>query len=373
MIFEAPTEIGELRASLAKLLADRKSANPGSAPAASASGTSRDLWDRLAEMGITALMVPTEFGGFGFAAADLSPVLEEFGRSLVGEPFLASCVLGATALEVAGPALLAEIMPKVAAGETILALAHAEAGRRHGGKQVAVRAVNGHGQWLLTGTKRDVLHGQSANLLLTTALVDADTVGLFLVGAGAPGLSLRSYRLIDDSPAAEVRLEETPAVMLAQGPEAERALERAMAAGIAALAGEAVGVARGALDLTVEYLNVRQQFGRTLATNQVLRHRVAEMAVALETIRSAAMAALCAAGSGDHADIVRAKMLIGRHGVKLVEDAVQLHGGIGMSVEYGVGNYLRRMTVIDLLFDDAAHHAAVHGAGLVAAQTHTTM
>ena len=364
MNFEAPTEIGELRASLAKLL-DRKSNSQGSATAGSADATHRDLWARMAEMGIPALMVSTEYGGFGFAAADLFPVLEEFGRSLVVEPFFASCVLGATALEVAAPARLAELMPKVASGETILALAHAESGTLYGGNEVGTRALSTHGQWLLTGAKRDVLYGQSANFLLTTARVSADTIGIFLVSAGAPGMTIRPYRLIDESPAAEVRLEETPAVMLAQGIEAERALERAIAAGIAALAGEAVGVARGAFDLTVEYLNVRQQFGRPLSANQVLRHRVAEMAVALETIRSAAMAALCAAGSGDYADIARAKMLISRHGVKLVEDAVQLHGGLGMSVEYGVGNYLRRMTVIDLLFEDGAHHAAIHGAALL--------
>lgn len=373
MNFEAPHEIRELQASLAKLLADQYGREQRRAIAAGDDGFSREVWRQMASMGLTALTLPAEHGGFGFAPADLLPVYEELGRALVLEPVLASSVLAATALRrAATPAVQAQLLPGVADGSTILALAHGEPGARHDPWWVRTAARESGDGWLLSGTKNQVLHGAAADVLLVSAqLPGASPVpALFRVDANAAGLQRRAYRLIDDSPAAEVQFADTPATLLAQGSDAVAAVLAAREAGIAALVAEAVGVARGALALTTEYVNVRQQFGRTLAANQVVRHRVAEMAVMFETLRSAAMAALCALGRGDAAardDIVRGKMLAGRHGVLLAEQAVQLHGGYGMTTEYGVGNYLRRMTAIDLLLGDAAHHAAAHGAALAAA------
>ncbi len=366
MNFELSPEILALRTSLAKLLDDHYSLDQRRAIAASAEGFSRPVWEQLCEMGVPALMADPEHGGFGFAATELLPVLEEVGRALVLEPVVSSSLVAAAALRsVAGPELLAELMPPIATGKALITLAHAEPGARHDPAWIRCRAHKPQAVWQLTGHKRDVVHANASDFLLVSAALDTGQPALFLVGRGASGMVLRPYRLLDDTPAAELRMDGTPAVLLAQGDAATTAIAYALDMGIAASAAEAVGVARGALALTVQHLNVRQQFGRPLAANQALRHRVAEMAVALETLRSAAMAALEALAHGNRSDLARAKMLVGRHGVQLAEEAVQLHGGIGITQEYGVGNYLRRMTVIDLMFGDAEYHASRHGAYLI--------
>ena len=374
MHFEAPEEIVKLQASLARLLADRDGGKPSQAPVGSPEIMDRGTWQQLAALGLPALTVPAALGGYGYQLAELLPVFEELGRSLVCEPFLASSVIAAAALLEAAPAsLLDSLMPGVASGATRLALAHDEPQAR--GDTLArplgtlARAL-ADGRWRLDGIKRPVLHGAAAEVLLVSARMPDGTVGLFRIDAGTPGLECRSFRLVDDSPAAELQFNSVAADRLADGDAALAALAHARAAGIAGLAAEAVGVARRALALTVEHLKLRQQFGRPLAAYQVLQHRVADMAIAVETLRSAAMAAACAVGRDDdaaRADLARAKMLVGRHGLALAEAAVQLHGAIGMTTAHAVGNCLRRMTVTAGLFGDASHHAALHGAALVRA------
>ena len=220
---------------------------------------------------------------------------------------------------------------------------------------------------MLDGTKANVLYGASAGTLIVSARIagapgDAGGRGLFLVNAGAPGLSLRAYRLLDGTPAASLTLSAVPARPLGTPGADGAVIDAVVDAAIAALCAEATGAMRAAFAMTVEYLNTRKQFGRLIGENQALRHRVAEMHVALEACRSAALLAANAiddpASCDAPRDLASAKLLIGRHGRFVCQQAVQLHGGIGMTDEYAVGHTLQRLTVIDQLMGDADTHLA---------------
>jgi alkylation response protein AidB-like acyl-CoA dehydrogenase len=366
MNFQLSDEQTQLRDSVQRMLSDRYAFETRRALADGDVGWSPAVWKQLANLGITALTIPEAHGGFGGGASDLLPVLEQFGKVLLLEPFLASAVLGATAIRLAGdPATQDKWLPKLASGETILAFAHDETAARHAPLWVETRAVARGSDWALDGCKVNVLHGSLAERIVVSARTtgaadDRDGLALFLVDPAAPGVTLRAHRLVDGTLAAELTLASAPAKPLgdaAGGVQAFTAIQGTLNAGIAAVCAEAVGAMQAAYDLALAYLNTRQQFGRVIGSNQSLRHRAAEMLVSLETARSAAIFAAAAIddpASDDAApDLIRAKMLIGRHGRLVAQQAIQLHGGIGMTEEYAVGHYLRRLTVLDQLFGDA--------------------
>ncbi|GAP37928.1 acyl-CoA dehydrogenase [Piscinibacter sakaiensis] len=371
MNYDLSEEQSQLRDSVRRMLADHYGFEQRRAIAASDAGWSTPVWRQLCELGVTALTLPEAHGGFGQGAADLLPVLEEFGRVMLLEPFLASSVLAATAVVRGGDAAAQDHwLAKLADGGTLLAFAHDEPAARHAPLWVETRATARGRGWGLSGTKSNVLHGSLAERLIVTARVRGepgarDGLALFLVDPGAPGVTLREHRLVDGRLAARLDLADAEATPLGDpqdGGAAIAAIDATLDAGIAAVCAEAVGAMQAAHDMTLAYLNTRQQFGRVIGANQALRHRAAEMLVHLETARSAAIAAACAVddpGSPDaRADLHRAKMLIGRHGRQLAHAAIQLHGGIGMTYEYAVGHLLRRLTVLDQLFGDADAHAA---------------
>jgi pimeloyl-CoA dehydrogenase len=222
---------------------------------------------------------------------------------------------------------------------------------------------------LLDGAKCNVLHAPSAHRFVVSARTagepgDAHGVALFHVDARAAGVACRAHRLVDDTPAGELRFNAARAQPLGDphdGAAALRALEGTLAMGTAAVCADAVGAMETAYALAVDYLGTRRQFGRAIGENQALRHRAAEMLVALEMSRSMAMVAAVAADDldapGARADLARAKLVIGRHARALCHAAVQLHGGIGMTEEYAVGHCLRRVTLIDQLFGDVEAQA----------------
>ena len=369
MNLEPSAEQAQLRDSLARLLTAESGFEVRRHVNASDEGFSRDLWARFAQLGLTALAVPVAHGGLAGSAADLAVVMEELGAALVQEPMLASAILACTAISVSGDGPAGEeLLPQLAAGTAIGAWAHDEAGARHAPLWVETRARLDGGVWFLDGTKAHVLHGAAARFGVVSARVagtaDApEGLGLFVVDVGAPGLVQRHYRLLDGSPAAIWTLAGARARALGVPGDAYAAIAQTRNTGIAALCADAVGAARAAFALTVAYLNTRKQFGRLLGENQALRHRVADMHVALEACRSAATLAALALDDPDSCDPVRdlsrAKLLIGRHGRFVCQQAIQLHGGIGMTEEYAVGHYLRRLTVIDQLFGDADAHLAI--------------
>jgi pimeloyl-CoA dehydrogenase len=370
MNFELNDEQLALRDSLARLLGDVYGFEKRRSIAASATGWSLPAWQQLAALGLTALPLPQAHGGFGGGAADLMPVMQELGKALVLEPFLSSIVLGATAVRLAADDVLqVQLLPDVASGELRLAWAHDEEAARHAPLWIETRARQQDGQWLLDGAKCNVLHAPSAHRFVVSARTagepgDAHGVALFHVDARAAGIACRAHRLVDDTPAGELRFNAARAQPLGDphdGTAALRALEGTLAMGTAAVCADAVGAMETAYALAIDYLGTRRQFGRAIGENQALRHRAAEMLVALEMSRSMAMVAAVAADDldapGARADLARAKLVIGRHARAVCHAAVQLHGGIGMTEEYAVGHCLRRVTLIDQLFGDVEAQA----------------
>ncbi len=371
MNFELNDEQRALQDSLERLLAASYGFEQRRAIAASDAGHSPLVWRQLAELGVTGLPVPSAYSGFGGGAVDLLPVLQALGRVLSLEPVLASCVLGATALRLAGNAQQRQaLLPALADGTSQLAWAHDEAGARHARCWTETRASRQGQAWVLDGAKINVLHAPGAHHLVVSARISgdaADTNGraLFLVDANTPGLALRAHRLVDDTPAAELTLTGVPAQALGDpqdGAAATAAIDATLDAGIAAACADMLGAMETAFRLAMDYLNTRKQFGRLIGENQALRHKAAEMLVSLETCRSMAMAAAIAVDrphdEDSAADLVRAKLLLGRHARAVCQQAIQLHGGIGMTEEYAVGHCLRRVHVLDQLFGDSEAQAA---------------
>jgi len=371
MNFELNDEQRALQDSLARLLGDRYGFEKRRGYAAGTAGHDDGTWRKLAELGVTALLVPEAYGGFGGGARDLLPVMQELGGALSLEPFLASAVLGTTALRLAAdPATQDRLLPALAAGETRLAWAHDEAAGRHAPCWVETRAERQGDGWVLTGRKANVLGAGLAQHFVVSARISgaadaSDGTALFLVDAGAAGLACRSFRLVDDTLAGELELRAVAARPLgdpADGAKARTAIEATQAIGIAAACADMVGAMQAAFRLAMDYLNTRKQFGRLIGENQALRHRAAEMLVSLELARSMAIvAAVALDGPQDdeaRRDQHRAKLSVGRHARALAHGAIQLHGGIGMTEEYAVGHYLRRIHVLDQLFGDGEAHAS---------------
>jgi pimeloyl-CoA dehydrogenase len=369
MNFELTDEMVALQDSLGRLLSDLHTPQHRQAVSAGATGYSEEIWRQLSKLGVTGLQVPEQYGGFSGDVSDLLPVMQAFGRALVSVPFLSSCVLCATALRAtADESIAREFLPSVAAGEIQLAWAHEEPTWQDHTSPACATATRQQGGWYLNGTKSRILYAASADRFVVSASTDEPSAGqgraLFLVAKQAPGVHLRSYRLIDGTPAGDLRVQDVAATPLCDpgGAKAEAGIDAVVGVGIAAVCAEMVGAMDAAFKLSVEYLNTRQQFGRLIGTNQALRHRVAEMLVSLETARSMAIAAVLAASGGGMRDLSsrvelhRAKFLIGRNARSLCQLAIQLHGGIGMTEEYAVGHYLRRVHVLDHLFGDSSAH-----------------
>lgn len=369
MNFELNEEQSALADSLARVLGDHYSFERRRALVASGRPHDEAAWSALVQLGVTALLVPEAHDGFGGGARDLLPVMQGLGKSLCMEPFLASAVLATTALRMgAADDVQARLLPALVAGE-IAAWAHDEPEGRHAPLWVETTAERKNGRWALTGTKANVLAAGLAGSFIVSARVsgspgDADGCALFLVDAKASGVSLRAFRLVDDTAAGELTLQGAAAEPLADPYDtacARNAIAATVNTGIATACADMLGASQAAFDLTMDYLRTRKQFGRFIGENQALRHRAAEMLVALEMTRSMAIAAAVAAddaeGDDAAADLHRAKLCVARNARIVAHGGIQLHGGIGMTEEYAVGHSLRRIHVLDQLFGDADAHA----------------
>jgi pimeloyl-CoA dehydrogenase small subunit len=334
-------------------------------------GWSRDMWRQYVDLGLTALPFAEEHGGVGGGAVETMIVMEAFGRALALEPYLATVVLGGGILRrCANDAVKTDVLPKVAAGETLLAVAHTERQARYDLADVATTAKRDGDSYVLNGAKSLVLHGDVANYFIVSARLSGDQrsrngIGLFLVDAKAPGVSVQSYGTIDGLRAAEVTLDNvrvSRGMALDSEGNAIELIEQVIDSGIAALCAEAVGAMGAMHELTVDYLKQRKQFGVPIGNFQVLQHRAGDMLIALEQARSMAMLATMMSEEKNAAErrkaISAAKVQIGRSAKIVGEGAIQLHGGIGMTMEYKVGHYFKRATMIDKTFGDADHHLA---------------
>jgi pimeloyl-CoA dehydrogenase small subunit len=351
------------------LLADNYTFEKRRTYLAEAEGWSRGLWSQYAELGLLGLPFAEQHGGFGGGGVETMLVMEAFGRALALEPYLATVVLAGTALRLAGnDAQLAALLPRVAVGEKRLAFAHGERQARYDLPDVLTKATRKGDGWVLDGAKSVVLHGDSADTLIVgarTAGERDDTAGitLFLVDGTANGVARRGYALRDGTRAAEISLsgvEVGSDAVLGEVGGAFPVIERVVETGIAAMAAEAVGAMEAMQAMTLEYLKTRQQFGQPIARNQALQHRATEMFVALEQGRSMAMLAAMTIDEPDAAErarnIAMVKAGVGQAARFVSQNAVQLHGGIGMTEEYAVGHYFRRVMVIEHSFGDTAHH-----------------
>ena len=338
----------------------------------SASGWSREVWRTLADIGVLAVNVPEEHGGLGYGAVETMLVMNTFGAALLVEPYLSSAVI-ATALvrelgEAGDSALQAELLPQLAAGEKIAVLAHFEPASRFETRHVETVARATDGSYVLNGHKAVVLHAGAADVLLVSARTsggadDAEGISLFLVPRDTPGLSLREYPTLDGQRAAEVMLEgvSVPATSrLGSVGTVLPAIEQALDIGLAALCAEAVGVMDALIAATVEFLKTRQQFGQPIGRFQALQHRMADMLMHREQARSMSYLAAMRCTSEDVRDRRRtlsaAKVTIGQACRFIAQNAVQLHGGMGMTDELIVSHWFKRLTAIEMSFGDTDSH-----------------
>ena len=342
-------------------------------------GWSRAMWAQFAELGLLGLPFSEDDGGFGGGPVETGLVMEAFGRALVVEPYLASVVqCGGLLRHLASVEQRARLVPTLATGESVLAYAQAERQSRFSLNDVTTTATRDGNGWLITGEKSLVLHGDHADQLLVTARTagthrERHGIGLFLVQAEGPGVTRRGYPTQDGMRAAEISLSGAPAEALGDPAEALPALEAVNDATLAALCAEAVGVMQAMHDMTVDYMKTRTQFGRPIGDNQALQHRAVDMYVSLEQARSMALYATVMCTDPDPVERARAmhaaKVQIGRSGRHIGQEAVQLHGGIGVTMEYAVGHHFKRMTIIERLFGDTDTHLAALArlGGLIAA------
>lgn len=336
--------------------------------ARSQEGFSRQKWAEMAELGWLMAGLPEAAGGLGFSAIETAVIAEELGRALALEPFLAVAVLAAKTIEFAdttGSHL--NLLIALGSGERLAALAHNEHDARGDVAFVATRAERTGEGWKLGGRKSAILAGMAADLLLVSARIAGDAgapegIGLFLVDPKVAGVSRLPYRLIDGSSACDVLLEDVAISAQAQiSGDAYPALAAANAHAIIALAAETVGLMDQALWITRDYLRTRQQFGVPIASFQALQHRAADMYVAVEQARAMlhfGLAHLHAAPDERDRAMSEVKAQVGQLGHFVCGQAIQLHGGIGVTEEYVIGHHFKRMTVIEALFGHSQTHLA---------------
>ncbi|KQV87852.1 pimeloyl-CoA dehydrogenase small subunit [Massilia sp. Root351] len=331
----------------------------------SPSGVSDEAWATLAELGMLALPVPEEQGGFNGSAVDMLVVMQELGRGLVVEPYLAT-VMGAQFLKLGGGH--EQLLEQVAGGELKLACALGEQQSRHDLSDVAVSAHEHGNGFVLSGAKTVVIHGGQAGAFIVSARSggeqrDKGGISLFVVPAATRGVTVTDYRTIDGQRAATVQFSaaEVPASALLGGVGAGwDILDAAADYGATLLCAEAVGAMDAIFAATLDYLKTRQQFGAPIGKFQALQHRMADMFIHLEQARSMAMLAAVKVASTDVEErrrvVSAAKVRVG-HACKFVgQQAVQLHGGMGVTDELPAAHHFKRLTMIDLTLGDADHH-----------------
>ena len=327
-------------------------------------GFSREAYGELAELGLTGLALPESMGGLGMGPVEAMVVMEELGRGIVLEPLAQSIVAGVVLAHHANADMQQAWGPRLASGEALVVLAHQERKSRYRLDDCATTALANGAAYALSGTKSIVPVGDRADAYMVPAMRDGK-MGLYLVLAGASGASTRGYLTQDGGRAAELKLDQAPAALITE--QGEVAMAHAVDVGIAALCAEAVGAMEKTLALTVEYMNTRKQFGVTIATFQALRHRVSDMKMQLELARSMSYYAtlkLTAPSQERSLAISRAKYQLGQSMRFVGQQAIQLHGGIGVTDEYSVSHYFKRLTQIEMTLGDSLHHLAQVSAGM---------
>lgn len=363
-----------LRESADRFVGDTYTADHRRKTASEPNGFSAATWKQFADLGWLALPIAEAHGGLGGGATEVGLLMEAFGRGLVSEPFLSTVVIGAGLIAERGSeSQKAALLPNVAEGALFLAFAHAERASRFDLARVETTATKSAGGWRLNGHKIAVLDGQAAGLIVVSARLasangSSGRLGLFLMPARTPGMNMHDYQRLGGGRACNLDLRDVqlPAdALLGDDSDALPAVEAVVDRAMAALGAEAVGIMQTLLDTTLEYTKIRKQFGRPLSANQVIRHRLADMAMQCDEARSMALRAALLA---DAEPVTRgraasgAKAKIGTCARFVAEQSIQLHGGMGVTEELDIGLYFKRLLAFDTLFGGSAHHYRRHAA-----------
>ncbi len=336
---------------------------------ASKDGFSRDHWATMAELGWLGATLPEEYGGIGGGPAEAMVLMEGFGRGLVVEPYYATAVMGGNLILQGGSdEQKAALLPDMAEGKLMLSFGYAERQSRYDLFDVETAAKKSGSGYILSGHKGVVIHGGSADKIIVSARTggatrDKDGITLFIVDAKAQGVTVRDYQTIDGLRAAEVSLEnvEVGADAVLGEVDGGLALMNDVARrSMAALSAEAVGIMDTMQTLTNEYLQTREQFGRPIGKFQVLQHRMVDILIGCEESRSSMLVATLRLDDEDEVRrekaVSAAKVKIGQSGQFIGENAIQLHGGMGMTDEMQIGHYFKRLAMIDVMFGDHSYH-----------------
>jgi len=329
---------------------------------AKAGGQTRDVYTELAELGLTGLAIPEEHGGLGFGAVEAMVVMEELGRGLVNAPYAAGALVAPTLLSAAPADLQAAWLPKMAAGEALVVLAHQERQARYALNKVSTTATQAGDGWVLSGQKNVVPAADEADAFIVPARLsgaadDAAGIGLFLVAKAAAGVTVQAYPTQDGGRAGELKLASAAATLITT--DGLAVLEKGVDVGIAATCAEGVGLMDKMLAITLDYLNTRKQFGVALSTFQSLRHRAADCKMALELGRSMSYYANLKLGepaAQRRRAVSQAKVQCGQSMRFLGQACTQMHGGIGVTDEYISSHYFKRLTMLEMAYGDTMHH-----------------
>lgn len=331
-------------------------------------GWSRVIWSQLAELGLLGLPFAETDGGFGAGAVETSIVMEAFGRALVLEPYLPTVVIGGGFLRQGGSAAQKAVhIPSIVDGSNTFAFAQLERNSRYDLSDVTTFAKRIGDGWTINGKKFVVINGDNANTLIVTARTkgaqrDKNGIGVFLVPSSAGGISKKGFPTQDRLRGADINFNDVELGSDAAIGDPENGLpliESVVDEARTALCAESVGLMDEALKTTVEYMKTRKQFGVPIGSFQSLQHRAADMFVALEQARSMSMFAVMATRFGDAAErakaVAAAKVQIGKSGKFIGQQSIQLHGGIGMTMEAKIGHYFKRLTAIESMFGDTEY------------------
>lgn len=360
MNFELNEDRRMLSETLTRFLADNYTIDKRHGFAMSDERFSREMWAQFAELGVIGALFPESAGGFGGEGDDLTVVFEALGRHLVVEPFLPTLLGGSVLSEVGGEEALLE---QIIGGEALIALAHGEPASRYELSHVETTATADGDGYRITGNKSVVLGGGNATHLVVSARTSGDTtdengISLFLVEAGE-GVRVRDYGTIDGYAAAELSFTDAKARLFGELDNGFSIIEKVQAMGTTALCAEVFGAMESAKDLTVEYMHTRKQFGVPIGKFQALQHRMADILIELEQMRSAIINAsgnLSADRVSREREVSACKHLCGTIGRQVAEESIQIHGGMGMTWEYPVGHYAKRIIMADHVFGDTDHH-----------------
>ena len=324
-------------------------------------GFSREFWKESSNLGVISGLISPSFGGLGGSGEDISIIFELIGKSLCIEPFLSSGLLSSTILSsIKNPKT--ELINQIIDGELLVSFAHMEMNNRYEDHFVESKAFFEDENWKLNGSKSFVINGDSADKVIISARIegkinDKNGIGLFLVDNNQ--INNRSYNTIDGYRAAELNFDNIKDELLCENDLALECIIKSNSAGALALSAEAVGIMQVCFDLTLDYLKTRKQFGKSIGSFQSIQHRMVDMMLEIEQVRSAVMLASSTFETNSSIrdkNISAAKNLVGRVGKLIAEESIQLHGGIAMTWEYSVAHYAKRLIMIDHLMGDADYH-----------------